>query len=71
MLCAPNSQIAACPLLFPETVFYNNGICIDLVKTDAETGLLLSIKTESKLTPEVIRNQFVTVVRERRKFVNR
>ena len=70
-LCAPNAQIEACPIIFPETAFYLNGSPVEIVKTDNDSGNLISIKQESKLTAELIRNQFVTVVRERRKFVNR
>jgi hypothetical protein len=44
---------------------------VEIVKTDNDSGNLISIKQESKLTAELIRNQFVSVVRERRKFVNR
>jgi hypothetical protein len=40
MLCAPNNKVEACPLNFPETAFYQNGVCVELFKTDHETGLL-------------------------------
>ena len=55
-LCAPNSHIDACPLNVPETCFYQDGHAVEVIKTDFATGKLVSIKQESRLTAEQIRN---------------
>jgi hypothetical protein len=64
-------MIDACPLNFPETCFYQEGVAVEVIKTDFSSGRLVSIKQENRLTAEQIRNHFVSVVRERRKAVNR
>lgn len=72
MLCAPNNKVAACPVQFPDTAFYQNGVCIDLVNTCADTGFLQSFKQhESKLKWDKLTIHFVTVTRERMKYTNR
>jgi hypothetical protein len=71
MLQAPNAYIEPFKVNFPDTVFYINGVCIDLVKNDSETGQIISIKADSKLNYESIRNSFARIVRERRKYISR
>jgi hypothetical protein len=70
-LCAPTPQIESCPILFPDTAFYKDGVALELIKTDPDTGLLTSVKQESKLTWEKITQSFITVVRDRRRFVKK
>lgn len=55
-LLAPNNQIEACQMNFPDTVFFEEGKPIEIIKTDSETGLLTNVKTENKLLPDQVRN---------------
>lgn len=57
--------------MFPDSVFLTNGVFAELIKTDVDTGLLQSVKTESKLTPEVIIRTLITAVKDRRKYINK
>lgn len=41
---------------FPDTVFFEEGKPIEIIKTDSETGLLTNVKTENKLLPDQVRN---------------
>lgn len=70
-LCAPNSQIEACPVNIVETVFYHNGQAAELIRTDPKTGLLTSSQDSKSLAIDMIRKTIVTEVRERRKQVNK
>ena len=54
--------------MFPDSIFVTNGVFTELVKTDVDTGLLQSIKAESKLTPEVIIRTLTAAVKDRRKY---
>jgi hypothetical protein len=70
-LIAPNSQIEACALNMPETVFFEDSKISEIIKTEQESGSLVAIRTEYRLLPETVRTNFVQAVRERRQFVNR
>ncbi len=70
-LCAPNNKIEAMQLMFPDSVFLKNGQFIEMIKTDVDTGLLVSIKQESKLHPEVLIRTLTKAVKDRRRYVNK
>jgi hypothetical protein len=71
LLTAPCKQIEACPVNFPETAFYRRGVAVEMIKTDAQSHLLVSIKQESKLTQDNIRFTLIQATRDRRKYINR
>lgn len=70
-LCAPNAKIAAMQLMFPDSVFLKEGVFTELIKTDLDSGLLVSVKQESKLHPEVLIRTLTKAVKDRRRFVNK
>jgi hypothetical protein len=43
-LCTPNAKIEAMQLMFPDSVFLKDGVFTELIKTDLDSGLLVSIK---------------------------
>lgn len=58
-------------MVFPDTVFYKDGVAQEIIKTDPDTGLITSVKQESKLTWEKVTQNIITVVRDRRRFVKK
>lgn len=49
-LIPPNEQIQGCPMVFPETAFFDSkGKVAEIIKTDAQ-GFLVSIRNEVKLS---------------------
>ena len=53
-LCQPSPKVEACPVLFPDTVFFENGVAQAILQTNPATGLLQSITQESKLERDKI-----------------
>ena len=68
-LVSENDKVQGCPLLFPDTAFYNSqGKVTEIIKTDKD-GFLTSVTREDKVDKDEIRRTFSIVVRERRKEV--
>lgn len=57
-------------MVYPDTVFYKDGVTDMIIKTD-NNGFLTLVKEPNKLTAEVIRNSFVSIVGKRRKYTNK
>jgi len=67
-LCAPNKDIEALPLNFPDTAFFGkDGQCEEIISTDPTTNFLVAVTSESKLAKASIRKNFPNVVRDRRR----
>jgi len=67
---APDAAILGCPVLFPDTAFFDAatsqpGRAKDIIKTDANTGCLIQVTQEQKLNVQAIRTAFSLFVRER------
>lgn len=66
-LLALSEKIESCPLVFPDTAFFDHrGRVTEIIRTDKD-GLLTSVRNESKLNLQDIRRSFSIIVRERRK----
>jgi hypothetical protein len=66
-LLPPSERIEGCPLVFPDTAFFDSkGRVTEIIRTDKE-GLLVSIRNETKLNLQDLRRSFSIIVRERRK----
>jgi hypothetical protein len=69
-LIAPNDNIQGCPLIFPDTAFFDeNGRVAEIIRTDKE-GFVTAIRNEAKLKLQDIRRNFSHIVRERRKEIS-
>lgn len=49
MLLAPNGNVQAFPVNFPDTAFFSNGECKIIIGTDPKTGQLVSTTNPKKL----------------------
>ena len=66
-LLPPNDKIEGCPLIFPDTAFFDNkGRVAEIIRTDKD-GILTTVRNEVKLNLQDIRRSFSIIVRERRK----
>ena len=67
LLPTNKNKILSCPLIFPDTAFYNHlGHIVEIMRTDRE-GLLMSNKPEHRMDLHKVRRMFSYIVRERRK----
>jgi hypothetical protein len=55
-----------CPVLFPDTAFFEDGKVSEIIKTDKD-GNLAFVKFDARSGIQDIRTSFTTIVRERRK----
>lgn len=68
LLGTDGEKIQGCPILFPDTAFFEDGKVTEIIKTDKDGFLVLS-KFDSKNGISDVRTTFTTIVRERRKEV--
>ena len=65
-LLPPNpAKFKGCELVFPDTAFFEQGVCKFLVKND-EDHCLVMVKNPTKLSLNAIYSTFQSVIRDRR-----
>lgn len=62
-----SDKIKGCELIFPDTVFFENGEPLLLIKTDPKDFCLLSVKGSQKLSFSNLLKDFQNLTRERKK----
>jgi len=68
MLVGPDTdQIQGCPVLFPDTAFFEDGKVSEIIRTDNKYGNLAFVKFDARSGIQDIWTSFTTIVRERRK----
>ena len=63
----PNDLVKGCELIFPDTVFFENGEPKLLIKMEKENMCIQGIRNPAKLNLQNIQNEFLDTFKERKK----